>query len=434
MEQFNSFINSINDYTELFDNYSQKFLNEIENNIFWIKSFEFYSKESNNKKAKTFCDEIKLKYKEYYRKTSFIYNNKYIEKIIKLNEKINNILNDMSDFNPPRINSLNDSSININIENSINSEKSFLKEMNESELKNYSNFYNYENEQNNENNGKNISEKSNSIILNCSFHENNKIKGFEFFNKKNIEKILKIIKNGNEKDILLYLNQEKNKSNFLNSIGIFIKGFINRCNYIFNNDILNVSKSLSDKKNEDIILKEKFKYPFISNENNFDCYIQYLKDINEMCVHEFNNNIFNNSFCISEINNMIIDSIRPIFNDDKLKLIDNEYNIFSEESDEAETILYQNTKRFIIPLIGNIGPGKSACINMIVQNDYSIKIKYKKEIEKKNILYVYNKPDKNIYERPFNNLSELKKKNKLENYLNFNRIKNFKREKKKFRK
>ena len=65
------------------------------------------------------------------------------------------------------------------------------------------------------------------------------------------------------KIILLDLNQENDKNMFLKSIPIFIKQFLVRCNFLLNNDTLNLPESSLKKDNEKsfiIQINNSFKY------------------------------------------------------------------------------------------------------------------------------------------------------------------------------
>ena len=140
-KQLNSFTNSLEDYIQKYNNYSGKLSNKIEDDIFWLKSFEYLSMEDNKRKSKKYIEEINTIYEQYYKNISFIYDNIYLKEIQKLSKQIKNTLSEMVDFNPPKINSINNSEddINININESPDICNSI--KINESEQQKSSNFY-----------------------------------------------------------------------------------------------------------------------------------------------------------------------------------------------------------------------------------------------------------------------------------------------------
>ena len=264
ISQFKLFYDSIKDNYNIFNIYSKKLSKEIDNNITWLETYDYNSTEENNKKSENFCDELKEVYNEYYEKISFIYNNIFMKKILTLNQDLKDLLDKIESFDPPRINSLDSSMNSVHINISETSEASFSRKLNDYERKRYSNFY------------ESFEINSNSI--------NNKK------NENNLSESLSIKKNENHKnryleEILLDLKEDRNK--FLNSIPIFLKGFIIRCNYI-----LMKNKELSSTKYiYDINKIQIYKYPFIRNENDFNHYIIFLNEINSIYSHNYNNNI-----------------------------------------------------------------------------------------------------------------------------------------------
>ena len=342
ISQFKLFYDSIKDNYNIFNIYSKKLSKEIDNNITWLETYDYNSTEENNKKSENFCDELKEVYNEYYEKISFIYNNIFMKKILTLNQDLKDLLDKIESFDPPRINSLDSSMNSVHINVSETSEDSFSKKLNDSERKRYSNFYE-------------------------SFEINNN----SINNKKNenyLSESLSIKKNDNHKnryleEILLDLKEDRNK--FLNSIPIFLKGFIIRCNYI-----LIKNKELSSTKFiYDINEIQIYKYPFIRNENDFNHYKIFLNEINSIYSQSHNNILLDNTFLISEINSSIIDSIKPIFNDEKIKLIDKEYNFYTEsDNDEISNNIHnnsylediENVYKYNLPLDSN--PSITGCL------------------------------------------------------------------------
>lgn len=95
ISEFNSLLDKIYDYKQIFYYYTKDLLLEIDNDIKFLKANDLYKNEQSNNKI---FKEIKSKYNDYYENTSFIYNNNYIKEIINQNENINYILNDLIEF------------------------------------------------------------------------------------------------------------------------------------------------------------------------------------------------------------------------------------------------------------------------------------------------------------------------------------------------
>ena len=391
ISEFNSLFDKMYDYKKIFYSYTKNLLLEIDDDINFLKANDLYKNEQNKNKI---FKEIKSKYNDYYENTSFIYNNNYIKEIINQNENINYILNDLIEFSTSSIDSVK---VHLDDEDIMISPFNEISKINESQLKKYSHFYDSlnENEENIaiEDKYKIISsdEDSEKISFKCSICNSNQIKSYcECCNKIFCEKCSKDIANitsDKEHDIkiieVLPLNIEQNEEKilFLNSIPIFLKQFFLRCNYLLNNDILNLNKSLfKEKNNEDYlkiqILKNIFKYPFISDEIDFNDCVQFLNEINAIFIHKYNDIILqNNSFYISGINSMILNSVKPILNDDKIKLIDDEYSSFSESEQKSLNNIV-NELRTIIIIYDR--PGKSTFLNILlssyIENQYLMKI------------------------------------------------------------
>lgn len=122
--------------------------------------------------------------------------------------------------------------------------------------------------------------------------------------------------------------KENEKKNFLSSLNTIIKSILIRSNILFNEEGLS------------------FKYPSIGNINNFDSQIEYLKDINNILVNDFGQADINlNSFKISEMNEIILNSIKQNFNfENSFKEISNKSLLsLSDDDSEYKTIYnFQN--------------------------------------------------------------------------------------------
>ena len=180
--QLNSFTNSLEDYIQKYNNYSGKLSNKIEDDIFWLKSFKYLSMEDNKRKSKKYIEEINTIYEQYYKNISFIYDNIYLKEIQQLNKQIKTILSEMVNFNPPKINSINNSEDDINININESPEICNSIKINESEQQKSSNFYGASFISDNEktklidNYSLNNMNNLNNISLEiCPFYEDNKI-------------------------------------------------------------------------------------------------------------------------------------------------------------------------------------------------------------------------------------------------------------------
>ena len=240
-------------------------------------------------------------------------------------------------------------------------------------------------------------------------------------------------------ELSVNVEQNKEKILFLNSIPIFLKQFLLRCNYLLNNDILNLNKSLFKEKNKEDylkiqLLKNIFKYPFISDENDFNDCAKFINEINEIFIHKFNYNILqNNSFYISGINSIILNSIKTILNDDKIKLIDEEYSLFSEAEQKSLSNIVKEFRANII-ICGKTGPGKSSIINLILSS-YEAKKGYNENSKNNSVKYyiLSENSENNSAKKRYYNINNHSLYNKnieiLNGQRNINKLKDYKEKK-----
>ena len=328
-----SFIDKINDYIKLLDS---------KDNINEIKVSDRYN-------------DIKLTFSEYYNNIIVIYSNNYLKKIKELNENLrytyNAIINNII-FNPPNENSFIDSkSINFDVDSQkeLASNNSFSNGI--SHMSKYLHFYDdcistklektniIEESICSSING--VSDKSGEIsivkkenkIYKCFSCKNNVINYFcqhcdlSFCENcsKNIPIEHKLIPIEN----IIYESEEEEeegKKNYFTSIINLIKTIL----FYFNS--LLIKKSAHNNKLDNTDFRKKFKYPSIIKENDFQSYIKFLEEVNSIVNKLNENNITEKSeFNISNINILLIDAFKSIFNDNKIKLIDNSYYSEDEE-------------------------------------------------------------------------------------------------------
>ena len=254
-------------------------------------------------------ENIKLKINHYFKQISEILGNQNIIKIKELNDQLLGILNKK-------------------LNNEIEMDYSIFNKSNK--FKSYEEFCDNYKENSEENNNNNITTKF------CSKCQASEASIFVKENSKFFCKdcINNIGKNTHEKNI--------EKKEFLNSLNIIIKSILIRSHILFNEEEPN---SDINNKNNKIIQKLSFKYPSIDNINDFDSQIKYLKDINSILINDFGQtNINLNSFKISEINEIILQSIKQYFNFE---------NPFEEISNISDQSVVNDDNETIFNLIPN---------------------------------------------------------------------------------
>lgn len=330
-----------------------KMYNEIDNNKLLLEYNNYYyqynKNKDNNIKEKLLKD-FRTEFINYYDKINIIYD--FINDIQSLMKDIKNKIDGLIEFNPPNINSFNDS-INYNIDY-INLSYSSLYD---------SYFEEIDNEK------CNFCEKKNQakyICIHCDILlceecykkniDNKKTHQFELIYFKEFEEFRNINKEENnekkendEKEEFNYIEKNNNNLNdnekcktlFLNSLTYIIKKIILMSNYILSKEKIKLINTDKYNKNIKYIIR-KINYPYIKNKTDFDSNLTFLKDINLLLINEFKiENIDINNFHILEIQKELLITLNNIFRDSQidsfkeaLEIIDNNYYSFiSDEED-----------------------------------------------------------------------------------------------------
>ena len=354
-------------------NEMENLMNEIEkktnelkiylNNIFESKDIKKYKEEFKNKaiylstsiktekslKDKQIClDDLKLAFKNYHENILLVYENTSIKKIKEYNQKLNDLINNIIiEFDPPKANSLNNDINKTISQNSSEVNDDYSKEKNDQRaiFEGYSSFdkNNKSNSQINDDNKQkkeiyyfcSVCSKEEAIYLcdNCN----------QLFCQECFEIIKKFDNTNNkcehnpQKISDMKSKNEKGKIVFLSSLKNFIKSFIIKSNFLLNSEIIK-SKSRNDSVIK-YIKKIYFNYPFLDKINDFNSEINFLIDINNIVVDTFNiKNLDSKSFCISDMDKTLYDSIVSIFKDDP-----NNYKNIGENVREISEDEYENT-------------------------------------------------------------------------------------------
>ena len=109
-----------------------------------------------------------------------------------------------------------------------------------------------------------------------------------------------------------------------------------KSNYLFKSGNIK-SKSMNDSQIK-FIKKIYFKYPYIEKINDLNSEINFLIDINNIVVNDFEiENLDSKSFCISDMDKTLLDSIVSIFKDDQnnYKYIRENVREISEDEDDS---------------------------------------------------------------------------------------------------
>jgi len=353
----NYYINILNEAKEIIEGINKESLKLNELIQIYIKNCEELLNKKDIekiinylKKNKTIYEdkisELKNKFKKFYDITSNIYINSFIKKIKELNEKLNNTFLNMneSDFYPPEINDFNDSSIHL--------------------LK-FDKFYQDSEEEE--------KEKIKDIILCSICSKKESICFCEPCNQLFCQECLNIINeaekfsNQRHRHNLIYIENiksknEKSKFAFLFSIKYIIQYILMKSNYLINMEkikAIDISNNLNNNLNNNNsnnytnfkinYIKRSFEYPYITNRNDFDSQIEFLKGINSILKNELNQNNINsnNSFHISEMNKEIIFTIKNIFIDEKINLFKEALSII-EDNFYSDDDSYEDEKNFVL--------------------------------------------------------------------------------------
>ena len=154
--------------------------------------------------------------------------------------------------------------------------------------------------------------KKNEIIYKCSICKNKE--SICFCIHCNIllciecKETINIDENGHKIIIIKNNEIEKAKKLFLNSISFLIKNILKKCNYLIKQENNNIKKLNEFDSKSNLIIKKVFKYPSITDFNDFNSHLNFLIDINSILIKEilFTNKEFSlGSFHISEMDTCI---------------------------------------------------------------------------------------------------------------------------------
>ena len=440
----NNLINNIFNYNDLLTKSSHE-LKDILDKYLKYLDFRNTLKISQNQNQKdlnekqNYITSIQNIFRKFIDNLILIYNNRYIKTLKELNDKMNNIMNGISnpEFEPPNLNSFynNTSSTKINTDSyystgQFENNENIIEEeiINDDDFNNYFNISNGNNNININNNINSNNQNSNNNKINikdikfiCHICRNNEAIGFcEHCNQLFCERCYDIIKE-QEKEVVhkvilinnLKNEKEKQKRIFLNSMNNLIKYTLISCNTILNKEKILLDTKIDNNignNNKSMIkyIKRIFDFPILKEVNNFDSQIDFIKSIKNLLENKLDKkNINIKSFNISEMNNRIIYSIRNLLVDDKinifkedLDLIDN--NFYSDEDvtdecyDEEKYIEYDekefqencNKYYYVINVIA-----KRKGLNINKKNIKYFLLKYMKEklnINEKNIILSFD--------------------------------------------
>ena len=286
---------------------SNNFNKEINKYIEWLNHINKNDKEKYiNEYEENYNDLINI-FNKYYEKISLFYTNTFIKKVSDLNENIKNLIDDLSQFDPPNIN--NYSNFNVNIDSKFE-EESILNQ-----------FY----EEPDENRERQLYGSQENIISTNSDENENSLKCYNHLDQKGIyycshcdfifcEFCGKNILNfsGGNNHVLEKINEmiernEEDKNKFLKSFMTLFKDYLLKCNFIMNHKNINYIIHQSVVK--------KFVYPFLQNETNFKNQMNFLNDINEAYKRiEQKMDTKNNSLKNSKINNLLNEYLKKDLN------------------------------------------------------------------------------------------------------------------------
>ena len=471
-------INNIFKYNKLLTDSSgqlQKILDKYLTYLDFRNTLENIQYQTDLKERQDYITSIQNMFSNFINNLILIYNNRNIDILKELNDKMNNIMNGISnpEFDPPNLNSFNNntSSTKINT-NSYYSNGQLEYEENEcniellndyAELSNNNisngnnNIYNDNNNSINYNFANNNYNKINNICENnkdnkflCHICSKNEAIGFcELCNQLFCQRCYDIIRVQEKKDIhkVIFINNlknenEKQKKIFLNSMNNSIKFILISCNTILKKekirlDTVNDSNISSNNNNNKSIIKyikRKFDLPFIKKVNNFDSQIDFIKRLKSLLDNKFDINNFNKeSFNISDMHDRIIYSIKNLLEDDKINMFKKKLNLidnnFHSDDDDVSDEKYEEEKYIIY----NEEEFQENCNNFyyvisLITKRKGLKIN-KKNIKNcllKNMLEQLNIQDKNIFvsfDNKKNFIEEFIKTNDFDS-LSINKIKN----------
>ena len=292
--------------------------NFIDNYLTSIQGFFEYKIDIKPENHQNLIENIKSKLSPFNVSVFNIYANNYINNMKELNEKLNEIADNLKYevFDPPDVNSLEtDPNFSINNQDSFSRYYNNFNQIN-SFNRTYSNFCD------------NIDEREDGIEIKdikliCSACSKNEAKiHCEKCNQLFCDECYNMVKNSEEKNkhkSSSIKDQKKlKKKMFLNSMNKVIKCILTKSNYLITHEELKISE------NSQLILaiSRKFDYPYIKNINNYESQIEFLNGINKLLENNFNvSNLDLESFHISDMDKSILRRMKEIFIDEKVNLI-----------------------------------------------------------------------------------------------------------------
>ena len=373
---------------------SQKIISEINKFIEWLQEIDKSDKQNNIKTFENFHNSLGDIFQNYYETISLLYNNAFIKTIYEKNENIKKIIEELTIFDPPKTYNESDSKIDFSLE------QSSLQFYDSNNNNNYDKFYGsnenislYKDKENKKETLKcmhHLNEEGIYICYHCDFIFCEKC-GEEIFKLNLYDHELKKISE-------IEAEKEKEKNFFLSSFMNIINGYILKCNNIIN-------KRNDFQLNKFII--EKFQFPKIKDEKNFDSQIEFFKEINivEKELIQLNNTdiSINNEKINDSLSNYLLNNLKKLIGE-KTSIM-NDYNFLEyennsfidekyvhgqdEESDEYGS-QFDNIKNKFWYLINLIGKDNTIFNYNKFKEEILEEISDTLNIEKNNIFILYN--------------------------------------------
>ena len=405
---------------------SDKFNKEINKYIEWIKNMTKNEQLKYIQEYQNNYNDLKDKFTNFYEKISICYKNNIINKISEFNENIKNLIEDLTEFDPPNIN--NYSYINISFDSKFDDSKleQFYEEPDENKAREI-----YGSQDNISSNNSDENETS----LKCYYHLDkkgiyycshcdyifceycrNEIINYNEANNHSIQKI---------KDIIA--NDEEDKNKFLKSFITIFKDYLLKCNFIMNYKNINYTKHKS-------IIK-KFMYPFLKNETNFQNQMDFLNDINEAYkIIEGKMDTTNISLNNSKMSELLTKYLKKeldievnTLDDIEDDFIQDEHYVIGDESEESENKEYDKIKNQFLYIVNLINKENYNLDNDKLNKEIIKKISQVLSIDKKNVTISTN--NKREFINNFiktESFSKLSPKKIMQNYSNLTILYDFK--------
>ena len=374
---------------------SKKINDKIDSFLNWFNDIEKSQKDQNSKEFDEYYNNLKKELKEYYNKIMPLYNNKFITKIIELNENIQKLIDKIILFEPPEQNNYSDySDSTIKVAQELEEESNpFYENINKSSFYENSNIISFARVQN-ENIIKCYFDKENEGVYYC----NHCCNIFCEVCKKKIESN-KNVNNHVLKEIdEIRREKEEEKNKFLNSFIDIIKENILKCDFILTNK--------KDNFLNEYIIK-RFQFPLIKNITDFNSQKEFLNEINDInksltgTIYSTNSSKNESKLKDKLLINFLINTMKNLIDNDidLEEKIENEYDFVEEkftkgqndeEYEENENIFEDIKNKFwyIIYLINKENYyyfDKNKLREEIIENlNESI------DIDKNNIFILYN--------------------------------------------